>query len=365
MVDPDSQFLPKYLALAKAHPDSPRSLDALAFVIMRGGYHTGDVYGEPWRNKEEALDLVSERHMSDPRIGELFTFAGGGLPSKKSQAFLRRAFETGPNETTRAAAGLALANSLHELGHSHARSRQIKSQSKVANSERFWRLVCAPYLDENFPYDAEALTQEIENVLARVLEKYPDIKAIKVNWARPNRGLLEIDTTAKSTTYGALAKALLFEHRGLAPGKPAPEIAGTDAAGVQFSLSDYRGKVVLLTFSANWCGGCVQLYPLQRKLVERLRDEPFVLLSVSMDETVDTLKSSTVSGDITWRCWWDGMDGPIRKAWNVTGAPTIYLVDQRGIIQDSVLNRNTPLEEFERAIKSALRGTSPSDRSSN
>ncbi len=115
-------------------------------------------------------------------------------------------------------------------------------------------------------------------------------------------------------------------------------------------MSDYRGKVVLLTFSADWCGGCVQLYPLERALVERFRDQPFALLSVSRDEKIDTLKESTASGDITWRCWWDGTRGPITEAWNIQGVPTIYLLDHRGIIQDARLSRMTPPEEFERSI---------------
>jgi hypothetical protein len=35
-------------------------------------------------------------------------------------------------------------------------------------------------------------------------------------------------------------------------GRPAPEIEGVDLDGVPFQLSDYRGRVVLLDFWANW-----------------------------------------------------------------------------------------------------------------
>lgn len=99
------------------------------------------------------------------------------------------------------------------------------------------------------------------------------------------------------------------------------DIPGRGGLGNQFRLSDYRGKIVLLTFSANWCGSCVELHPWQRNLVEKYRDEPFVLLRVTRDETVDTLRASAKSGKITWRCWWDGLDGPIRDAWNCEGIP--------------------------------------------
>ena len=39
-----------------------------------------------------------------------------------------------------------------------------------------------------------------------------------------------------------------------------------------------------------------------------------------MDNEVDTLRKSLASGEITWRCWWDGADGPIYKTWNSPAA---------------------------------------------
>jgi thiol-disulfide isomerase/thioredoxin len=347
-------LLPRFLALAKTHPESPFALDALTFAIMRGGYHTGDVHGEPWQIKEQAIDLVLEHHMADPRVVHVFKLLGGSLPSQKTEAFLRQALESSPNRTTRAAAGFSLARYFQTLGTAHARSRQIKDQSRVANNQRFWKLVVTPYLDERFPYDKAKVSAEIEHLLTLVIDEYSDVPATDWKWSGPNKKFLQTEAYPRPTTYGDLAKLLRFELNRLGPGKQAPEIEGTDAAGSRFRLSDYRGKVVLFTFSANWCGGCVELYPLQRKLVDKFRDEPFVLLSVSRDEKIETLKSSTASGNITWRCWWDGMDGPIHAAWNSPGAPTIYLLDHQGIIQDVHLNRATPPDEFEHAIAPLL-----------
>jgi cytochrome oxidase Cu insertion factor (SCO1/SenC/PrrC family) len=41
-------------------------------------------------------------------------------------------------------------------------------------------------------------------------------------------------------------------HKPADASKTAPEIAGVDAEGTKFRLSDYRGKVVLLDFWASW-----------------------------------------------------------------------------------------------------------------
>ncbi|MBK8974646.1 MAG: redoxin domain-containing protein [Planctomycetes bacterium] len=44
----------------------------------------------------------------------------------------------------------------------------------------------------------------------------------------------------------------LFQVRNLTIGKTAPDIVGEDLDGVQFRLSDYRGKVVVLDFWGDW-----------------------------------------------------------------------------------------------------------------
>ncbi len=49
-----------------------------------------------------------------------------------------------------------------------------------------------------------------------------------------------------------MAKGELFEIRNLAIGKTAPDIVGKDADGVEFKLSDFRGKVVVLDFWGFW-----------------------------------------------------------------------------------------------------------------
>ena len=85
-------------------------------------------------------------------------------------------------------------------------------------------------------------------------------------------------------TLAERARPALDELRRLGLGRVAPEIEGRDIDGRHFNLSDYRGRVVVLTFSGTWCGPCKAMYPHQREIVARLKARPFALLSVMTDE---------------------------------------------------------------------------------
>jgi peroxiredoxin len=76
------------------------------------------------------------------------------------------------------------------------------------------------------------------------------------------------------------------------------------------------------------------MYPHERSLVKKLENKPFALLGINSDPK-DRLREVLKKENITWRSWWDGGDtsGPIARAWNVSGWPTIYVLDHKGVIR--------------------------------
>lgn len=348
--NPDS-MLPGFLAFAQEYSGSPHALDALAFVMRRSGYK--------WNMAEQAIDLVLKAHLDDPRVVHVFDRLSGEFPTKKTEFLLRHAYMNSSDQTIQAAAGVCLARYLSNLGRLHRLTNQINKKEKLLNYERSWKIHITSYLRKHFPYDREKVQAEAERILLDVIDNHSDVEASDWTLSGTGRFFLETTPFPNPKTYGDLAKAALRELNSLTPGKKALDIDAEDAMGNRFRLSDYQGKVVLLTFSANWCGGCVELYPLQRRLVEKFRDKPFALLSVSQDKSVDSLQASLESGEITWRCWWDGYDGPIRNAWNNNGVPAMILLDAQHIVQDVLLNRFTKQEEFEIEIAKLLPKESP------
>ena len=134
---------------------------------------------------------------------------------------------------------------------------------------------------------------------------------------------------------GNQAEGALFRLRNLEVGCTLPDVEGVDLDGQPLKLSDFRGKVVVLSFWASWCGPCMGLVPSEKELVERMKGRPFVLLGVNGDEDRAKARAVVAKEGVNWRSYWDGgPSGTIARKWNVTRWPTIYVVDAQGTIRD-------------------------------
>lgn len=79
-------------------------------------------------------------------------------------------------------------------------------------------------------------------------------------------------------------------------GQPAPDIKLEDPYGKQYSLSDLKGKVVLLDFWASWCGPCRRENPNVVKVYDRYKEKGFTVFSVSLDG-LDERTRARLGGD--------------------------------------------------------------------
>lgn len=152
---------------------------------------------------------------------------------------------------------------------------------------------------------------------------------------------------------------------GLSVGSAAPNIALPDPTGKMRSLSDLKGKLVLIDFWASWCGPCRAANPEVVQIYKKYKEKGFTVFSVSLDG-VDERRAQGASPDQLAAAREDGrkkwMDA-IKKdglAWenhvsdlghwgsqaaqlyNVTSIPRTYLLDREGKI--IAINPRTDLE---------------------
>ena len=109
----------------------------------------------------------------------------------------------------------------------------------------------------------------------------------------------------------------------------------TTLDGQRVSLDDLKGKVVLLDFWATWCGPCREALPHMKSIAKKFQGQPFVVLSVSLDQSEDTWKEFIAKNEMTWLHYRDGgFEGRLSKLFGVEAIPQTFTIDADGVLQD-------------------------------
>jgi thiol-disulfide isomerase/thioredoxin len=114
-------------------------------------------------------------------------------------------------------------------------------------------------------------------------------------------------------------------------GKPAPEFQLHDLGGATVTLSQFRGKVVVLDFWATWCQPCRQSMPEMEKLQEKYSSN-LTLLTINLAEPADQVRSFVANEKIRSRVLLDE-SGTVGNAYQTTAIPMQVVIDREGIVR--------------------------------
>jgi thiol-disulfide isomerase/thioredoxin len=119
---------------------------------------------------------------------------------------------------------------------------------------------------------------------------------------------------------------LLFDDREKAPNFSVPDLSGKTV-----SLSDYRGRFVLLNFWATWCVPCRKEIPTLNGLSQKMAGKPFVLASIAMDHNIGHIQKFMEKVPIDFLVL-TGRKGKVDDRYFGLGLPQTYLIDSEGYL---------------------------------
>jgi len=120
-----------------------------------------------------------------------------------------------------------------------------------------------------------------------------------------------------------------------AVGTTAEDFRLFDLEGKQQSLSQYRGKVVLVNFWATWCKPCTTEMPAMQTTYDKLRDKGFVVLAINELEDEAKVREHIEQYGHTFPVLMD-RDNKIANQFGVFGLPVSVFIDEKGVVQQYI-----------------------------
>jgi cytochrome c biogenesis protein CcmG, thiol:disulfide interchange protein DsbE len=131
-----------------------------------------------------------------------------------------------------------------------------------------------------------------------------------------------------------LAAALPLHANDLVIGKPAPAVTLNTLDGKHIALGDLRGKVVILTFWATWCGPCQQELPLLSQYAHEHAKDGLVVLGFSLDSPDDMKQVRAIANNLSFPVGLLG-DPHVPGYGRIWHLPVSFTVDRNGLLVDN------------------------------
>lgn len=143
-------------------------------------------------------------------------------------------------------------------------------------------------------------------------------------------------TVAPTTEQSNTASA---KKQGLEKGNVAPDFTLQTVNGKSYTLSDFRGKKVLLNFFATWCPPCKLETPHLEKFYKQQQNNGITVLAVNLtsgETNPNNLPKFISQYGLTFPVLLD-KQGSIGDLYQTVSIPTSYFIDSKGVIREKMV----------------------------
>jgi thiol-disulfide isomerase/thioredoxin len=228
-------------------------------------------------------------------------------------------------------------------------------------------LFAAHRYEEALKYQRMAVKEEPEQESPETIERYAKLLELNGETARAKELLLKVAGRGKLTLgITAQLKQMYVLERGTSDkfdnyldslqsdsrrkmleelktkklNQPAPAFTLKDVNGNPVSLSDYKGKIVVLDLWATWCAPCIASFPAMQEVVKKYPDVVFLFIAVSEGKNArDKVTKFLAKNKYPFHVLIDEPVAEGSEVYKVTsaykpdGIPAKYFIDKAGLLQ--------------------------------
>lgn len=181
------------------------------------------------------------------------------------------------------------------------------------------------------------------NNLIATIKKYPKNVALAQTaygqfWSADATTLDTVISSFDTSLHNNYFLAPLVERRKnldlVKVGQPAPSFTLKSIDNKDVSLSDYKGKYLLIDFWAYWCGPCIKGFPELKEIRKSYSEEKLAILSISTDKNYDKWVEAVKQHNLPWTQVIDDANLPIDigSKYAVVAIPHLILISPEGKI---------------------------------
>lgn len=234
-----------------------------------------------------------------------------------------------------------------------------EAQKSGADRDALWKI------KNEMDAFSEKFHADVNREQVQLIVSNPDlpVTAYYLDFLSNNMSLAELESTfnalnedVRNSPLAASVRAEIEIRKSVQPGQPAPDFTLPQADGTPLTLSDLRGKIVIIDFWASWCQPCRAGNPYMKEFYAKYHDKGVEILGITNDSNHDAWRNAIEEDGLPWLNVADEFPVPNTTARVITMyaapyLPTLILIDREGTIVAHNIDKHDLEKEVEKLLE--------------